>query len=538
MLWRYLHILILLLSTCSLLAEGEVDMNDLPKHLLAISDDLYYDYNKAIDKIDSIESSLTETARIEFKPYFCYFNAFRAYKSSDYTHALTHADSALTFFLWHENDEWEARCVLTMAFTAEALTLDNYALSYYETASQLSKDNVVKGLSLLGLARSKNKLREDTKDIVKEAIDLLESTNIIESHLLAIRSYFLFNRNDENLVPELLKVEQEYLKLGNLVYAATTNKQLSYYYRSTDDYVNAEKFAIKALDQINMTRDSVSVFSGSLYMYTSNILLIQNRLNKAQNYIEKAIDINNELNINQSNYYAYQRLSELNRHYEDYKSAYQNSQNAINCQIEMYETKRSGSALLAEVLINRDYIDRELNKTKIYQYIRLGLFVVISLVFFRGLINRFRRQVEAKDVEVVKLQEDNTVLQKNAMEMLSIVKKLEKESSLLTASEDFEKRLSKDVELSTTLPKDFCNAYQKNISSFSFEHNKLSQAEVRTAVMLAMEIPSKSIVKLQCIEPDTLKTYRKRIRRKLKLEPGIDLNVHLKTLLYELGKNV
>lgn len=538
MLRRCLHIFLLLIPAYALQAEDAVDLSELPKHLLSISDDLYYDYNKAIDKIDSIYDQLNEDQQLEYKPYFFYFNAFKAYKNSDYNHALTYADSSLTYFLWHENDEWEARCVLVMAFTAEALVLDNFAMSYYETASQLSKDKVVKGLSLLGLARSKERLKKNADGIVDKAIHLLESTEIIESHLLARRSYYSFNRKDTNLVSELLKVEQKYLSLGNLMYAATTNKQVSYYYRANEDYNRAKEYAYRAIDQISATRDSNSVFTSSLYLYSSNILLLQNQFDSAKVFIEKAIKINKRLDISQANFYAYQRLSEIFRYREDYKSADQNSQYAIQCQKDINEIKRSGSALLAEVLINREYIDGELTKTKVYQYIRLGLFVVLSLVFFRALINRFRRQVEAKDVEVIKLQEDNTVLQKNALEMLSIVKKLEKESSLLSASEDFEKRLMSDSELSSTLPQDFCNAYQKNISAFSFQHIKLSQAEVRTAVMLAMDIPSKSIVKLQCIEPDTLKTYRKRIRRKLKLEVGTDLNSHLKTLLYDLSKNI
>lgn len=538
MLQKISHILLLLILAFRSVAGTPVDETNLPQLLLTISDDLYYNFDGVIDKIDSIKGHLSEQQQLKYQPHFSYFKAYTAYRNSEYDRALAFADSALTYFLWNESGEWESRCILVMAFTAEALTLDNYALSYYETAAQMTRDNIVKGISILGTARSKRRLHVDYKYDVNLAVSLLEETGIKEIELLAKRSYYSFNTKDTNLVSELQEVANAYELLGQGLFAAVTNKQISYYYRDQKDFSSAVEYAQKAIRLIESTRDSVSVFSGSLYLYYSGLLLYQDKYDSAQDYIEKTIAINNDLNISQTNYYAYLRLSRLKRQENNYKEADINSQNAIVCQQQINDIKRSSSALLAEVLMNREYVDGELKKSKILQYIRLGLFVVLSLALFRALITRLRRQVQEKDVEVSKLLEDNTVLQKNTLEMLSIVKKLEQESSLLSASEDFEKRIKHDTELSTSLPNNFCIAYQKNISTFSFEHSKLSPAEVRTAVMLAMDIPTKSIVKLQCIESDTLKTYRKRIRRKLNMELGIDLNTYLKTLLYDLSKGI
>lgn len=535
MLLKNLHIILLFLFAHSLVANESVDENDINQQLLAISNDLYYDYSNTMDRIDSISKALTAEDQILLKPYFDYFESFRAYKNSEYEKSLTYADSALTYFLWHENVEWEARSLLVLAFTAEALILDNHSINYYETSAKLTNNNIVKGVALLGLARSKRRLKEPYEDEVNIAIKLFEETHKEELHLLAVRSYYSFYTRDSNLVKDLTEVEEAYQNLNNNLYAATANKQISYYYKDIKDYEKAIFHAEKAMSLIENSRDSISVFMGSMYLYYSYLLIFQDKQDETQRYIEASIDINSTLGLDQSNFYAYQRLSRINRFNEDYKAADDNSQRAIYCQRKMNESKGSSNALLAEVSLNREYIDHELRKGKTYHYIRLGLLVVISLVVFRTIISRFRRQVKAKDVEVNKLQEDNTVLAKNTIELLSIVKKLEKESDLISASEDFERRIMNDVELSSTLPQNFCMAYQKNISTFSFKHPKLTQAEVRTAVMLAMEIPAKSIVKLQCVEPNTIKTYRKRIRRKLELQQGVDLNLKLQELLYDLS---
>jgi len=518
------------------LADETVDEHEVIQQLLSISDDLYYNYNNTIVRIDSIKDELTSEEQDRLKPYFDYFESFKAYQNSDFETSLNYADSALTYFLWNENVEWESRCLLILAFTAESLTLDSHAINYYKTSAQLSNNNIVKGGALLGVARSKRRMKEPYENEVKRAIKLFEATEKQELHLLAVRSYYSFYDRDTNLVKDLLEVEEAYENLGYKLYAATANKQISYYYKDIKDYDNADFYAQKAISLMKDSEDSISVFTGSLYLYYGYLLIFQNNLKAAQEYIKASIDINTALGVEQANFYAYQRLSRINRYNNDYKAADTNSQRAIYCQRMLNEIKGSSNALLAEVSLNRNYIDGELRKGKIYHYIRLGLLVVISLVVFRMLITKFRRQVEAKDVEVTKLQSDNTVLAKNTMELLSIVKKLEKESSLLSASEDFERRIMSDLELSSTLPQNFCVAYQKNISTFSFKHPKLTQAEVRTAVMLAMDIPVKSIVKLQCVEPDTIKTYRKRIRRKLELEQGVDLNNKLQELLYDLSQ--
>ncbi len=505
--------------------------------LLSLNDNIYYKYNDVIKKVDSIRQSIPTDDIDTYSAYFLYFDAYSAYSNSNYEEALSVADRALKTFMWEENSDWEARCLLTMAFTAEALMLDNYAYSYYETTSLLTDDSIIKGIALLGIARSNFRLGKDYSSYQSEGISCLEDTDVPELKLLAKRSYYYLNNDDSSLVSELNQVKNEYVDLGYTLYAAITCKQISYYYRSQEDLILAKEYVNNAIDLVKNTEDSVSVFMSSLYLYYSRILILNDEYSKAIDVVKKSIKLNNSLNIPQNNYYAYQRLSKLNRYYKDYKAADDNSQRAITCQKEINEIKRSSGALLAEILINREYIDRQLNKNRVIHYITLGLFVVGSLVLFRILINHFKRQVEAKNKEVNQLQKDNTVLQNNTLEMLSIVKKLEKAHSSYSASEDFEKRISHDIELSDTLPKDFCDVYRKNISTFSLKNTTLNPAEVRTAVMLAMDIPSKSIAKLLSVENETLKTYRKRIRRKLELEPGEDINKCLKELIYELAEN-
>jgi DNA-binding CsgD family transcriptional regulator len=62
----------------------------------------------------------------------------------------------------------------------------------------------------------------------------------------------------------------------------------------------------------------------------------------------------------------------------------------------------------------------------------------------------------------------------------------------------------------------------------------LSDTEKRYAVMIALDIPYKSISEILNVKPQTVAQYRNRIRKKLCIvNTETDLNTYLKTFLEE-----
>lgn len=536
--WKYFNrnlVLIFSLLLISLISVHAKSSKDLIAEIDDLSNGIYYNTEAVIDSFYRIYEDINELKQKKLIAYSYYFDAYKAYSQSDYQKSISLSDSALQCFIWKRNKEWESKSLLLLAFSSEALLIDDYALDYYETCNVLSQDYGLKGLSKLGIARSRKRLSMLYQDDLDCGIELLNKTGKREFELLALRSYYWFNRTDATLDTALENVANEYIQLNLPLHASSTKKLISYYYKSIGEYKKANKYADQSVRILSTTKDSTSVFFGSLLLYRSSLLFMNGNDSLALKDVKKSIVIHSNLGLKHQNYYAFQDLSEYYRGNNQFQLADSYSQLAIMADKKIDLIKRSSNATLAKILINRTYVERQLARNKKMFYVKLVVVLILVLIFIKYLISKFRHRIKIKDVEVVELQKNNLKLNNVYIELLSIVKKLEKESSLSKASKDFEKRIAKDSELSSSLSENFCSDYQKSICNFAFQHPKLTESEVRTAVMIAMNLPFQSILKLLCIEADTLKTYRKRIRKKMCLKPEDKLNDHLKHMLYEMS---
>lgn len=496
-----------------------------------IYDNIFYHTNEAHRQLDSLQSTFTVEDSIAYKPYCNTISAFTAYKEGQFSLALDLADSALSYFLWNENKEWQARSILVLAFTAEALGLDSEAVDYYEVAVSMFSDPALKGFSMLGNARCCKWLGKEWLQSMNSGINQLLLTNQKEHVLYANSIPYWFDKSLPNMIENLDSIAVEYIKLKMWVNASSTYKLISQHYRSKKDYDLALEYCTKSFECISKENSNVCLYSASIY---SNFAAIYTELGlsgKSVECIQKAIDTYLLGDVKLSLYYPYKELNQIYTNLGDYKQANYSAQQALESYILMSEIKKSSAAQLAEILINREYIEDQLTKIKHKQFIKYCIFILLSIVFVSIIGIKFFDKKKYYLKLINSLKRDNEMLQLEKRELIVLIDKMDTEEEVKKIMVKLKNIVLEDPELDATLPGYFYNNYHKSLVKLKAIHPSLSEAEVRSAVMLAMDLPSSTISNLLCIQPESVKKYRNRIRKKIKLDSKVDLGQHLKIII-------
>jgi tetratricopeptide (TPR) repeat protein len=446
------------------------------------------------------------------------------------------------------------------------------SLSDYETASV----SLEKSITLLGNNPDKRLLfnykmnianiqevfeKSKSIKIYSELFEILDSTDYVELGILhgAMASIFTYQDKKDSAQMHFILAIQNQIKSEDLVSLGTTYNALSFFHQQYENYDSSLIYADKAIELGEKLNDG-SLVVNSLFKKTAALSKLD-RLGEAFVAIDKAEKMTIKMGLKVFDEAIFFEKSRLNYEAKNYKEAYDNLANFIN----KYGSTRQEKTAQQILALSTKYETREkeieinnLNKEKRIQQILynrtliagiiIALLLLITLYYF--ILKRKKDKliaVQQQNILTLELEEEKYLKEKlkgeilfKEQQLLSKSLQLSEKTKFinelnqvvdtmkLTLSEEEAKKLhqfKRRIKLNQNVEKDweeFRNYFDQVHPNFFKLLNKhcseLSQAEKKLATLIQLNLDTRDCSNILHISPDSVKTARHRLKKKLNLK--------------------
>lgn len=506
--------------------------DEVEDFIYEISRDMGSHFVYVADKVDSLRATLSDEELEDYRFMFDYTDAFVAYVKSDFDKTVNYSMRALEHFLYNDQEEWAARCLLLIGNVSSARQLVPEAIKTYRLVIKYSEDAYTLSSAHLNLAKNLNSANRDWHESLRLGKYYSELTGdeglILQSHTV---SYWL-NPDSAAMVDDIPLIAERFSEIGHYSQVADAYKCLVMYYFRKGDFTIALKYANMSIDAYSLERTPPKILLSSIYYLKALILMDLDIFDEAFSAIVKAININKDANYLGGNYNLYITLYHHEYDNENYKQAcfyLKIANGSLRC---LTNDKIEYSYKMAAIFNNIDIIEEELEVIKRASVRRIVLISLLLILFFLSIIFWLTSKKRHYEKRSEDMEGRNEVLQKETGELLIKVGQNSQKDKMHTTHDELEKQMDKYLIPNSNLPEGLKERFAETLLCFEVKLDMLSQTEKRYAVMIVLEVPYKMIAEIFNVQPRTVAQYRNRIRKKMGISnTDIDLEKHLKTFL-------
>lgn len=503
----YLLILLFLFGTTSGYAKDDNTIDILSE----VSNGLFYNYDEAKSTLDSLRDVFSDHEVADYQHYFSYCDAFCYFLEHKYEDAFVLSNGALFSFINSKDKEWEARCLLLIAFIAEKNRLTDEALEAYSEAVLAAESNQILGLAYLGLARCQKRKGGDWSHSYMSGVDYLKLTKSCELGLYHKQVVFWFYPDSSSL-PEVSEgIGESYEDLGYYEKAAASYKLISSYYLKLNCNSLADSFINRSLNQLKRKEQYSQVSLSSSLFVKARVQLAMGDSMKAYENFRRSTRIYTSIGQEQQNYHIYSYLIGLDTVKGNFQNALYYSNMSLKSYRSMSALKTKWAREITIVLADRQVLIKALLAYKKSTTRGVVCFFVLFLMISIAVIIRviLRRRAAEESLLAVKALMKDSIMEVKKKRFSKYVENTSTELEM-----QVNKHLSGNKDLLENIKKDSVDM----ILLIERHMPLLSDREKKCASLIAMGCANKDIAELLSIKADSVKTYRGRIRKKLNME--------------------
>ncbi len=480
--------------------------NNKQQLLKEINANIYYYQQISANKLDELicNHKLTEEEINRTLYYKGILNYYKELQDS----ALLYLEPATHYYSQKGNNVMHAKCLLGLAWIANATGYSNLALSNYLKVTEIIKDssNLDLGNAYLNIALHYYDREKPYKDFLSKGFSISDNYGDVPHKLFAQYISCLIN-NSPNIYSELNYLAKEYEKKGFKNKSANMLRSIANKYYNENKFDSAlfySNLAIKAYRPDNFGK---SILSRTIQL-KAKIFYEQNLLDSALTYFNKVKDfyvVNNAPNMQYYPYWYISRIDTIQGNFEkafkDYNSAIY-YKNKLNNDKDRREAKLSEiSSVIADLKFNLLENKAKNQRYLLYWISSISLIIIFSLAFSLFLFKK-QRKVIIKNRE---LQNIN-----NNMEEKLLVLQEQKNSSFAFVKSD-------------SPATNYAFVYNETLKKLRNKFPDLNNSQLMYALMFAQNMSNDMICELQNVQSSSIRMARLRIRRILNLENDRDL---------------
>ncbi len=450
--------------------------------------------------------------------------------------AIKHLDTALKQYESLNDLENVANCTLNLAMVYAALSEDDKALAMYEDAvNQFTaldlKSRIATTFTKIGTLYTKKGLYPEAKEYLTNALKMHTDTD------------FAYGK------------AEAHNRLG-ILYIDLNEKEQAYYH-------------IQKSILIGRTVDDADGLISNLIQY-AKLLMLDKEYDTAEQHLDLAISRANKKNLKRYELEAYNELQKLKRLEGEYEEALDFYEKYSILKDSIFNSEKAMRIAALEfnneIQNNKKEIELLSQKERTNNIIKWMLFIVLIAVIIIVILylhNTNKRSVQQEELRLAKEEFNKAELENAKLKQEELAQKLEyrnKESTSYTLnfvqkSELFQELKDKIELLKTATPKqqeriikelnqvikqhinidrdweDFKRYFEEVHSGFSEKlkekHPDLSANDLRICALTRLNLNIKESASILGITPESVKTARYRLRKKLNLEPNEELLSYL-----------
>ena len=513
-------------------AKPLVIEDEIERFVYEVSRDMGNHFIRTADRIDSLEATLSDVELQHYKYYFDYADAYVALVKEDYNKTIYVGEKALEHFMYSSETEWACRTLMLIGHTAAAVRLFPEAARVYKRVTDYSKDPYTLASSYLNLAKLRKSIVLDWKDDLAKGVYYSEMTGDPDVQLYARMVTYWLHPDSVDMATQMPLIAKRFHQIEHYNKEADAYKCLVFYYFNNGDYAEALNYADRSIEAYHLEKRPSKLLLGSIHFLKGNVLLQLKQREKAYEEYNAAIEINAQAGNKEGNYNLYKSMYRVEYKEEHYRDACFFLEKS-NASYEYISKKRMEYYNKMSTLFRRiKVIDEKLASLKRQGVRRTVMIASLLILFFTTIIIwlfSLKRHFEKKSVD---MEELNVKLKEETGQLLVRSSQNKLTSTILKNQSDLVRKMDKYLSKNKVLPDVISNRYAETMLCFDVELPMLSHTEKRYAVMIALDVPQKTVAELLNVKPETVAQYRNRLRKKLGISnTEIDLNVYLKNFL-------
>lgn len=446
----------------------------------------------------------------------------------------------------------------------------------YKGSYDLSIDNLLQGMRISENLERPYKLGYLNQNIaityamMDQYQESAEHSRIAIRHFIDAKNQRGITRTQGNLglaYVSLDSIDQAIVVLKEAIASSKKSKMPSIAMHShaslSDIYVGKEEWdkALYHLDQQEVIANDIEheYALGSIARSKAHIAIKKGDKNQANRYKELAnqyLDSHREPSEESSLYFG---MSKIHEGTADYKRSLDFYKKGVALRDSIFTLEKEEQFEELNLVYQTEKKDAEitlLNKNAVIDNIKqqrlwggLGLLGISSLAFMYGLRQRANKKqallIREKEIETEKRQKAEEELESKKKELITKALQLSKKNEFLMTLEEEVNQLKQTVGQSISsaagridrmiynneleeeewdqFSKEFSSVHQDFITSLTEKYGSFSQSEMRLASLLKMNLSSKDIANILRISDAGIKKARYRLRKKMSLESGDDL---------------
>ena len=384
----------------------------------------------------------------------------------------------------------------------------------------------------------------------KDTIGLMQNANNLGIVYKTIGSYEKALVEYAKLYDFATALNNQSAIMGYFINSAILNNHMS-------NFSKAEELARKGIKMAVDQRVQITEADGRNSLAKS--LLQQDRLQEALKEINTSIDISKQIGSLEKEQTAHEIAKDINLSLQKApKAVYHLEQmqiikdsifqleriKQVNQLQTQYETAKKDAAI---TLLTKNAEIDTVKKQRLWG--GLALLSITSLAFIYGLSQRSKKQkaliTKEKEIEAEKREKAEQQLEFKKKELLAKVLQLSKKNEFLNRLEqevtDLKVSIGSSISQSTDridrmitndtidaeewsqFSKEFSSVHEDFIQKITQRFGSFSQSEMRLASLLKMNLSSKEVANILRISDEGIKKARYRLRKKMDLETGDDL---------------
>lgn len=504
---QYFTILLVLLGIISCYAKDNVTKDFLSE----ISNGLFYNCDQAKHQLDSLRGAFSDDELKEYQAYLGYCDAFYHFQNYEYDEAFTMSNEALFSFVNNKEKDWEARCLLLIAFIAEKNRLTREALEAYSEAVLIANSNQILGLAYLGLARCQKRNEINWSTSYSKGIDYLALTDKLELELYSSYVCFWFYPDSLSLQRTYEELVEEYERLKFYDKASIIYKLLASHYLRLNQLPLADRAIDASFAMLNKDEKYSCVdLSESLFVDGQIKLAKGDTVGANSSFIRSTI-IYDSIGQNHQNYYIYRYLVKLDTINDSFENAFSHTSMALKSYRSMSTLKTKWAREIRIILDDRQVLLKKLVEYKKHVKMSVICFVALIIVISTFVITRviMRKRDTEQKLRTAKILMKDSIMEVKKKRFFKYV-----ENSKSEIEQQIEKHLSKNKDLLENITTDSVDMILQVEQYMPF----LSETEKKCVSLIALGCKNTDIAELLSVQVSTIKIYRSRIRKKLNME--------------------
>lgn len=517
-----------------MLAQSGLSESELDDHLFQVSREMSDHFIHTADHLDSIKAIMSEDELETFKFQYEYIKAYTAFMKGRNSDAMRYVETALVHFLYSEQDEWAAKCMKLIANVSSSMLLFPESVKAYERVLKFTEDPYILGATYLNMARNRKTLHLSWQDALSKGIDYAEQSNDEGLILYGQMVAYWLHPDSADITTRMLEIAAGLNNLEMYASEADAYKCLVFHYLNKGDFQTSLYYVDKSITTYNKEERPLRALVASVHYLKGQLLLKQGDHDLAFNEFHQAVVLNKEGGYKANNYNFYRSMYQLEYKAGNYKEACQFSDDALTAFKYVSERRINHFEKMTLLFKKIDVIEGELLEIKRKATVRFVLMSVLLVLFFMAIILWFSSRKRHYEKMSIDMEGKNTKLKAEAGELLARANQNKVTSNIIKNQSDVERKMEKLFSQHGVLPDVVKEKYAETILYFNVKLPILSDTEKRYAVMIALDVPYKTIAELLNVKPETVAQYRNRLRKKLGIvNTDIELNAYLKTFIEE-----